>query len=299
MKKQSTYQIRAHLFRGAFLAIGLLFIATAGPTSANLIVNGDFETGTFAGWTTTPAPIGSNFGVGPVPPAHDTLGAFFGATDADFDSISQTFVTTPGAFYDLSFFYQVVEPGSPPNNGFRVLFNNVLVFENLNAISGFGTFPFNHLQATGSTTTVEFQGRNVLGFDYLDDVSVTPSAIVCPLGQGYWKNNTAAWPVNSLILGSQTYNMTELLAILNTPSGGDASIILAKQLIAAKLNIANGSDPTPISSTIIHADSLLSMFSGKLPYHVKPSSAIGQMMVSDANTLDNYNNGLLTPGCSP
>ena len=72
MKKQSTYQIRAHLFRGAFLAIGLLFIATAGPTSANLIVNGDFETGTFAGWTTTPAPVGSNFGVGPLPPAHDT-----------------------------------------------------------------------------------------------------------------------------------------------------------------------------------------------------------------------------------
>jgi hypothetical protein len=47
-----------------------------------------------------------------------TLGAFFAATGPDFDSISQTFVTKPGAFYDLSFFYQVVEPGSPPNNGF-------------------------------------------------------------------------------------------------------------------------------------------------------------------------------------
>ena len=34
-----------------FLAIGLLLVATARPTSANLIVNGDFETGTFAGWT--------------------------------------------------------------------------------------------------------------------------------------------------------------------------------------------------------------------------------------------------------
>jgi hypothetical protein len=188
--------------------------------------------------------------------------------------------------------------GSPPNNGFRVLFNNVVVFENLNAISGFGTFTFNHLQATGSTTTVEFQGRNVLNFDYLDDVSVTASAIVCPLGQGYWKNHPDAWPVNSLILGSQTYTKMELLNILNTPVGGDASLNLADQLIAAVLNILNGSDPTPIS-TITHADSLLSMFSGKLPYHVRPSSAIGQMMVSDANTLYNYNNGLLTPGCSP
>jgi hypothetical protein len=298
MKKQSIYQIRARLFRGAFLAIGVLLIATAPRTSANLIVNGDFETGTFAGWTTTPAPIGSDFGVGPVPPAHDTLGAFFGAFGPDFDSISQTFVTTPGAFYDLSFFYQVVEPGSPPDNGFRVLFNNVLVFENLNAISGFGTFTFTHLQATGSTTTVEFQGRNVAGFDYLDDVSVTASPIVCPLGQGYWKNHPDAWPVNSLMLGSQTYTKAELLNILNTPVGGDASLILADQLIAARLSIANGSDPTPVSGTLTDADSLLSMFSGKLPYNVKPSSATGQMMVSDANTLYNYNNGLLTPGCS-
>jgi hypothetical protein len=73
-----------------------------------------------------------------------------------------------------------VEPGSPPNNGFRVLFNNIVIFENLNAISGFGTFTFNNLQATASVTTLEFQGRNVLGFDYLDDVSVTASPTPTP-----------------------------------------------------------------------------------------------------------------------
>ena len=104
--------------------------------------------------------------------------------------------------------------------------------------------------------------------------------------------------MNSLVLGSQTYTKAELLNIFNTPVGGDASLNLAHQLIAAKLNIAAGSDPTPIASTIAHADSLLSMFSGKLPYHVASSSSIGQMMVSDANTLDNYNSGNLTPHCS-
>jgi hypothetical protein len=51
-----------------FLPIGVLLLATARPASANLIVNGDFETGTFAGWTTTPALSGSNFGVTSVPP---------------------------------------------------------------------------------------------------------------------------------------------------------------------------------------------------------------------------------------
>jgi hypothetical protein len=121
----------------------------------------------------------------------------------------------------------------------------------------------------------------------------------CPHPQGYWKTNPGLWPVTSLVLGSQTYTNTELLSILKSPTTSDASIILARQLIAAKLNIANGSDPAPVSSTITDADSLLSAFSGKLPYKVKPSSATGQMMVNDANTLNSYNNGLLTPVCSP
>jgi hypothetical protein len=35
----------------------------------------------------------------------------------------------------------------------------------------------------------------------------------------------------------------ELLAILNNSTQTDASMILARQLIAAKINLANGSDP--------------------------------------------------------
>ena len=99
------------------------------------------------------------------------------------------------------------------------------------------------------------------------------------------------------MLGSQTYTKAELLNILNHPNFFDASVILAVQLIAAKLNIAAGSDPTLVSTIITHADGLLSMFSGKLPYHVNPFSNIGQMMVHDALTLECYNNGKLTPGC--
>ena len=60
-----------------FLPIGVLLIATAQPTFANLIVNGDFQNGNLSGWTTTPAATGSNFGVAGIPPAHDTLGVYF------------------------------------------------------------------------------------------------------------------------------------------------------------------------------------------------------------------------------
>src|SRR5260370_21663997 len=88
----------------------------------------------------------------------------------------------------------------------------------------------------------------------------------CPLSQGFWKNNCVLWPVSSLTLGSQSYSEAELLTILKTSTTGDASLILAKQLIAAKLNVANGSNPAPISDTLADADALLAAFEGELPY---------------------------------
>jgi YVTN family beta-propeller protein len=130
-------------------------------------------------------------------------------------------------------------------------------------------------------------------------VAITPVKFTCPLGQSLWKNSPDTWPVTSLTLGSQTYTQAELLTLFDTPPRGDASVILAHQLIAAKLNIANGSNPNPIRSTIVDADKLLSQLFGKLPYNVETSSAIGQQMVNDANMLDRYNNGALTPDCQP
>ena len=104
------------------------------------------------------------------------------------------------------------------------------------------------------------------------------------------------------MLGSQTYTLAQL-QILNTPVGtgtkADASLILADQLIAAKLSVAHSSDPTAILATMANADAVLSGFSGKLPYKVKTSSAVGKAMLNDATVLDNYNNDLLTPVCTP
>ena len=48
-----------------------------------------------------------------------------------------------------------------------------MLYDNLNTNFGFATFTFTDLQATGSVTTVEFQARNAIGADYLDDVFVT------------------------------------------------------------------------------------------------------------------------------
>ena len=53
----------------------------------------------------------------------------------------------------------------------------------------------------------------------------------------------------------------------------------------------------PVTSTISDADVVLSLYSDKLPYKVRPKTPNGRRMVNDANTLNSYNNGLLTPGC--
>ena len=102
-----------------------------------------------------------------------------------------------------------------------------------------------------------------------------------------------------MTLGNQSYSKAELQTLLASASTTDASLILARQLIAAILNTANGSNPVPICDTIAQAQALLSGFSGKLPYAVKPSSALGKKMINLANTLAAYNMGQLTPGCVP
>jgi len=86
---------------------------------------------------------------------------------------------------------------------------------------------------------------------------------------------------------------------LSTSTTKDASLILARQLIAAILNPANGSDPRPVCNATTQSNNLLSEFGGKLPYNVAPSSTKGQAMVDLLGILDHYNNDRLTPGCIP
>jgi len=85
--------------------------------------------------------------------------------------------------------------------------------------------------------------------------SGTPGA--CVRGQGFWKNHPDQWPVTELQLGNVTYNQQQLLDILHEPVRGNGLLILAHQLIAAKLNIAAGADPSCIQETIAAADALI------------------------------------------
>jgi hypothetical protein len=131
----------------------------------------------------------------------------------------------------------------------------------------------------------------------------TPADPGCTLTQGYWKTHNPTvcdatpdsplcvqWPVNSLTLGNNVYNISQLLAILNTPAQGNGLLTLAHQLIAAKLNIANGADDSAIASVVAAADATI----GNLVVGTDFLSAGStSALVTD---LTNYNEGATGPG---
>lgn len=123
----------------------------------------------------------------------------------------------------------------------------------------------------------------------------------CTYTQGYWKthgpiptgNNVNEWPVTDLTLGSVLYTDLQLQSIFDKPAQGNGLISLAHQLIAAKLNVADGADDSAIAGAIAAADALIGgltvppVGAGSLP-----SSATSAL----TNTLASYNEGLIGPG---
>ena len=125
----------------------------------------------------------------------------------------------------------------------------------------------------------------------------------CVRTQGYWKthgpiptgNNSNEWDVNGLTLGTVNYTNLQLLAIFNQPVQGNGLLSLAHQLIAAKLNIANGADGTSIQQTIADADALIG--AQVIPPTNGSTTSVKPNTVSSlVSKLDDYNNGLVPGG---
>jgi hypothetical protein len=159
-------------------------------------------------------------------------------------------------------------------------------------------------------TTYAFRGfahanSTLFRSDFTGDLFCTTAACDpvggCTFTQGYWKthgpiptgNNTNEWPVTSLTLGTVSYTDLELQAIFDTPAQGNGLISLAHQLIAAKLNVANGADDSAVAGAIAAADALIGglvvppVGAGSLP-NSGTSALIG--------TLTSFNEGTIGPG---
>jgi hypothetical protein len=133
---------------------------------------------------------------------------------------------------------------------------------------------------------------------------------LCTLTQGYWKNHGTgecengsgknSWPASAfdedgdMMIGDTKYDAAGLCTIFNTSAAtGDRFIILAHQLIAAKLNVARGSEQ--------EFKALVSGYSSIMQVIVAADAIIEGNTVTDAaqaislaKILDDYNNGRLT-----
>jgi hypothetical protein len=149
----------------------------------------------------------------------------------------------------------------------------------------------------------------------LDDIAnvIVPQANGCPATKGFWHNHS--WPAGSatvggvvyggapnhtMTIGGITYSQADLLSFLPTGSrsqaGGNGFRIGGSQLIAAILNIANGSPDTA------SLDATISAMNTELTGHdlrgAKPSNPLNADLVNFGPTLDAYNGSAGSLGCT-
>ena len=152
-----------------FCAAAVLSFGVAQSSFAQeVVVNGGFETGSFPPWTEDdPSPF-TNIGSDPLFAHSGTYHANLGA-DGTPRNLEQTLTTTPGLFYDLSFW--LANDSGEPTNSFDVFWDGALVLSLANA-PVFNYTQYNYsLQALDSSTVLKFTYRNDDDFFRLDDVS--------------------------------------------------------------------------------------------------------------------------------
>lgn len=105
---------------------------------------------------------------------------------------------------------------------------------------------------------------------------------------GYWKNHPEAWPVQQITIGGVVYTKAQALYVLGLPDG-DKTVTMFRHLVAAKLNVANGTNASCIASTISAADAWMTQY--PLGSKVKSNSVAWRNGEPLKNELDAYNNG--------
>ena len=112
------------------------------------------------------------------------------------------------------------------------------------------------LAGTGAVGAGAASGQALAGCD----------AVRCPKTPGYWKNHFENWNLSSLDLGYATVSASTALEILNESTQGDKCVTMERHLIAALLNVEEGTggtdtfDVSCITGTIADAQTWLATY---------------------------------------
>jgi hypothetical protein len=194
-------------------------------------------------------------------------------TDTGPDGIYYFFV--PPGTYTISATTPVGDTTSPPNQGANDTTDSDGV------PNGFG-------ESVATGVPVGFDSHDTdFGF-YVNNVVTNPGTGTL----GYWKNHPTAWP-NGVTIAGVPYT-TDAAIWWMQRIGKDRTTQMFAQLVAAKLSVGIGNDPSCIASTIAFADSWLTTY--PVGSNVLGSSAAWAAAAPYHDQLDAYNNGLL---CAP
>ena len=110
---------------------------------------------------------------------------------------------------------------------------------------------------------------------------------------GYWKQHPEAWPNATVTVGGTVYTLQAAIDLMMAPTAGNKWLNMFEQVVAAKLNLAIGTDPSCISVDLAAADTWLGTHEGT---RVRANSDGWQSIEATFEMIDAYNNGEL---CAP
>ena len=121
---------------------------------------------------------------------------------------------------------------------------------------------------------------------------------------GYWKTHADAWPIDEIVIGTETYSKEQAIRIINKATQRNMWTLMFLHVVSADLNLLSGvaadcgSDVDAIAQLVIDGYEWLATYQDQQPIRAN-NSAWNVEAENIKTTLDAFNNGQLGLLCAP